>query len=221
MVNAQIARKLRDPEIGELINWLMNQEQTVFSELMSSLPARDFGAWSSAMTAIAGCAASPVGTSSCPGPSRNLPIARIRTTSKLHFTRRAAGYITSVCAARSRTSRWPDANEAHDWRIFADLTQLLISIARPLYIKEPIGLDFGNAPYALDSTTSDLCLRLFPWAHFRSITSAVTMKILTVLTSRDELGSTGNMTGFWLEELAAPYYVFKDTGGTSEPQIFL
>jgi hypothetical protein len=59
------------------------------------------------------------------------------------------------------------ANEAHDWRIYADFAQVLIGIARPLYARDPIGVDLGQSLYALDSTTVDLCLSLFPWAKFR------------------------------------------------------
>ena len=60
-----------------------------------------------------------------------------------------------------------DANEAHDWRIYADFAQILIGIARPLYARDPIGVDLAQSLYALDSTTIDLCLSLFPWAKFR------------------------------------------------------
>jgi hypothetical protein len=60
-----------------------------------------------------------------------------------------------------------DANETHDWRIFADFAQHLIGIARPLHAADPIGLELDHTLYALDSTTIDLCLSLFPWAKFR------------------------------------------------------
>ena len=60
-----------------------------------------------------------------------------------------------------------DANESHDWRIYADFAQVLIGIARPLYAADPIGVDLDQSLYALDSTTIDLCLSLFPWAKFR------------------------------------------------------
>jgi hypothetical protein len=65
--------------------------------------------------------------------------------------------------ARSTLS---DANNHRDWRIYHDLAQHLIAMARPLYIGEPLGLDLDNSLYALDSTTIDLCLSLFPWATF-------------------------------------------------------
>ncbi len=71
-----------------------------------------------------------------------------------------------------------DANEAHDWRIFADFAQVLIGIARPLYASDPIGVDLAQSLYALDSTTIDLCLSLFPWAKFRKHKAAVKMHTL-------------------------------------------
>ena len=71
-----------------------------------------------------------------------------------------------------------DANEAHDWRIYADFAQVLIGIARPLYAQDPIGVDLDQSLYALDSTTIDLCLSLFPWARFRRHKAAVKMHTL-------------------------------------------
>jgi hypothetical protein len=71
-----------------------------------------------------------------------------------------------------------DANECHDWRIYADFAQVLIGIARPLYAGDPIGVDLAHSLYALDSTTIDLCLTLFPWAKFRKHKGAVKMHTL-------------------------------------------
>ena len=71
-----------------------------------------------------------------------------------------------------------DANESRDWRIYADFAQVLIRIARPLYARDPIGLDLDQSLYALDSTTIDLCLSLFPWAKFRRHKAAVKMHTL-------------------------------------------
>ena len=81
---------------------------------------------------------------------------------------------------RSRIARstLADANEAHDWRIFADFALVLIGIARPLYVGDPIGVDLAQSLYALDSTTIDLCLSLFPWAKFRKHKAAVKMHTL-------------------------------------------
>jgi hypothetical protein len=71
-----------------------------------------------------------------------------------------------------------DANESRDWRIYADFAQVLIRIARPLYARDPIGVDLNQSLYALDSTTIDLCLTLFPWARFRKHKAAVKMHTL-------------------------------------------
>ena len=71
-----------------------------------------------------------------------------------------------------------NANSVRDWRIYADFAQSLISIARKLYAEEPFGVDLSNTVYALDATTIDLCLSVFPWAPFRSTKAAVRMHTL-------------------------------------------
>jgi len=71
-----------------------------------------------------------------------------------------------------------DANEAHNWRIYADFAQVLIDIARPMYAHESLGFDLDNTVYALDSTTIDLCLSVFPWARFRATKAAIKMHTL-------------------------------------------
>lgn len=75
-----------------------------------------------------------------------------------------------------------DANGTRDWRIYADLAQVLIGRARSLYANEPLGVELKDTIYALDSTTIDLCLSLFPWARFRSTKAAV--KLHTLLDVR-------------------------------------
>jgi hypothetical protein len=79
---------------------------------------------------------------------------------------------------RVARSTLADANDSHDWRIYADFAQVLIRLARPLYAAEPIGVDLDQSLYALDSTTIDLCLSLFPWAKFRRHKAAVKMHTL-------------------------------------------
>ncbi len=88
---------------------------------------------------------------------------------------------------RSRVSRstLADANEARDWRIYADFAQRLIGIARKLYVDEPFGVDLRETVYALDATTIDLCLSVFPWAPFRSTKAAV--KLHTLLDLRGNI----------------------------------
>jgi IS4 transposase len=75
-----------------------------------------------------------------------------------------------------------DANRTRDWRIYADLAQRLIARARRLYAQDPLGIELDQTIYALDSTTIDLCLNLFPWARFRSTKAAV--KLHTLLDVR-------------------------------------
>jgi len=79
---------------------------------------------------------------------------------------------------RVSRSTLADANDAHDWRIYADFAQGLIRIARPLYVSDPLSVDLDQSLYALDSTTIDLCLSLFPWATFRKHKAAVKMHTL-------------------------------------------
>jgi len=78
-----------------------------------------------------------------------------------------------------------DANERRDWRIYADIAMALIDIARPLYVGEDLGLELDNTVYALDATTIDLCLTMFPWAHFRRTKAAV--KLHTLLDLRGNI----------------------------------
>jgi len=81
---------------------------------------------------------------------------------------------------RSRISRstLAEANEARDWRIHAAFAQRLIGMARKLYVDEPFGVDLKETVYALDATTIDLCLSVFPWAPFRTTKAAVKMHTL-------------------------------------------
>ena len=71
-----------------------------------------------------------------------------------------------------------DANEMRDWRIYADFAQVHIAQAKVLYANEDYGVDLNATVYALDSTTIDLCLSLFPWARFRRTKAAVKMHTL-------------------------------------------
>ncbi len=78
-----------------------------------------------------------------------------------------------------------NANAVRDWRIYADFAQSLIAIARPLYVDEPFGVDLKDTVYALDTTTIDLCLAVFPWAPFRTTKAAV--KLHTLLDLRGNI----------------------------------
>ena len=91
-----------------------------------------------------------------------------------------------------------NANSVRDWRIHADVAQSLISIARKLYAEESFGVDLSNTVYALDATTIDLCLSVFPWAPFRSTKAAV--KMHTLLDLRGNIPSFIHISdGKWHE----------------------
>jgi hypothetical protein len=85
-----------------------------------------------------------------------------------------------------------NANNQRDWRIYADLAMILIHRARELYINDSFGIDLDNTVYALDSTTIDLCLALFPWARFRKSKGAI--KLHTLLDLRGPIPSFINIT---------------------------
>jgi hypothetical protein len=78
-----------------------------------------------------------------------------------------------------------DANEVRDWRIYSDFAQILIHEARHLYAEDDFGLELNDTVYALDSSTIDLCLSLFPWARFRKTKAAV--KLHTLLDLRGDI----------------------------------
>ena len=113
-----------------------------------------------------------------PGPNallcRAIPRDGVRATD---LSREPARYRVCLSARASKLyhigfrepvqrSKLADANETRDWRIYAEFAHRLIAQARKLYASESLGMELANTVYALDSTTIDLCLSLFPWAHF-------------------------------------------------------
>src|ERR1700722_9999167 len=108
-------------------------------------------------------------------------------TSKLY----SMGFRDSV-----RRSTLADANEARDWRIYAELAQRLIGQARRLYVNEALGFDLANTVYALDSTTIDLCLAVFPWAHFRTTKACPWRKQGAAVKMHTLLDLRGNIPSF-------------------------
>src|SRR5438093_3163781 len=82
-----------------------------------------------------------------------------------------------------RRSSLADANERRDWRIYADFARTLIDIARPLYADTGLGLDLDATAYALDATTIDLCLSMFPWARFRKAKGAIKLHTMIEIHS--------------------------------------
>src|SRR6266542_2066254 len=156
----------------------MNQGRTVFSQLISFLPDREFRR----------CVERYRGDLRLRGLTcwdQYLAMAFAQLTYRESLRdieaclRSMSGKLYHV-GFRGQVSRstLADANETHDWRIYADFAQVLIGIARPLYAQDPIGVDLDQSLYALDSTTIDLCLSLFPWAKFRKHKGAVKMHTL-------------------------------------------
>src|SRR5436190_13625690 len=80
-----------------------------------------------------------------------------------------------------------NANAVRDWQIYADFAQHLIGIARPLYVDEPFGVDLQDTVYALDTTTIDLCLSVFPWAPYQTTKAA--LRLHTLLDLRGNIPS--------------------------------
>ena len=99
------------------------------------------------------------------------------------------------------------ANETRDWRIYADFAQILINRAKALYANEQLGMDLDATVYALDSTTIDLCMTLFPWARFRKTKSAI--KLHTLMNLRGSIPefihiSDGKMHDVNILDMLAP-----------------
>src|SRR4249919_2738394 len=91
------------------------------------------------------------------------------------------------------------ANQVRDWKIYADFAQSLIAIARALYLDDPFALQLKQAVYALDATTIDLCLSLFPWAQFRRRKAAI--KLHTLLDLRGSIPTVVIVTGGQIHEV--------------------
>ena len=103
-----------------------------------------------------------------------------------------------------------DANERRDWRIYADFIQVLIHIARALYINDEFGVELDNTVYALDSTTIDLCLSLFSWARFRKRKGAI--KLHTLLDLRGNIPSFIEITDGKLHDVNILDYLIPEPG---------
>jgi hypothetical protein len=156
----------------------MNAGRTVFSQLIEFLPHQEFQK----------CVARYGGDRylknlSCWDQYLAMAFAQLTYRESLRDIEaclRSVGAKLYHMGFRSKVARstLADANESRDWRIYADFAQVLIAIARPLYVCDPIGIDLDQSLYALDSTTIDLCLSLFPWAKFRKHKAAVKMHTL-------------------------------------------
>ena len=156
----------------------MNSGKTLFAQLMDFLP------WSTFTRIVARYRGDQrVRTLSCAEHYRAMAFAQLTYRESLRDIETCLSVQTSKLYSMGfrdpvRRSTLADANEARDWRIYAELAQRLIGQARRLYVNEDLGFDLANTVYALDSTTIDLCLAVFPWAHFRTTKAAVKMHTL-------------------------------------------
>lgn len=165
----------------------MHVGKLVFAQLMDHLPWKSFGR---IVERYGGD--HRVRDFSCANQFRSMAFAQltyreslrdIETCLRAHS---AKLYHLGIRGAVAR-STLADANEARDWRIYGQFAQHLIRIARRLYLNEPFGVDLRETVYALDATTIDLCLTLFPWAPFRSTKAAI--KLHTLIDLRGNIPS--------------------------------
>ena len=156
----------------------MNSGRTIFAQLLDHLPSYEF---QKCVTRYRGDYQQK--TFSCWDQYLSMAFAQLTYRDSLRdieaCLRSMQGKLYHM-GFRGKVSRstLADANESRDWRIYADFAQVLIGIARPLYAHDPMGVDLDHSLYALDSTTIDLCLSLFPWARFRQHKAAVKMHTL-------------------------------------------
>ena len=152
--------------------------KTLFAQLMDFLP------WSTFNRIVARYAGDrAVRTLSCTAQYRVMAFAQLTYRESL---RDIEACLSAQTAKRYHMglrepvhrSTLADANEARDWRIYAEFAQRQIAQARRLYAGDSLDVDLSSTVYALDSTTIDLCLSVFPWAHFRSTKAAVKMHTL-------------------------------------------
>jgi IS4 transposase len=165
----------------------MNQGKLVFAQITEHLP----------LTTFRRCVARYAGTYkvksfSCLDQYLSMAFAQLTYRESLRDIEaclRAQQQKLYHMGIKSRVSRstLADANESRDWRIYADFAQSLIAIARRLYATEPFGVDLRDTVYALDASTIDLCLSVFPWAPFRSTKAAI--KLHTLLDLRGNIPS--------------------------------
>ena len=170
----------------------MNLGRTVFSQLMSLLPLHAFR-----KCVLRYRGDYKVQTFSCFDQFLVMAFAQLTFRESLRdiesCLRAMSGklYHMGMGTSVSR-STLADANETRDWRIVADFAHVLIAKARTLYCQDEFGLELDEMVYALESTTIDLCLALFPWAHFRRSKGAI--KLHTLLDVRGSIPSFIHIT---------------------------
>ena len=157
---------------------IMNVGKTLFAQLMDFLPWSTFNRYVARYGGDKG-----VRTLTCAEQFRVMAFAQLTYRESLRdievsLSAQASKLYHMGFREPVRRSTLADANESRDWRIYADFAARLIIQARALYASEDLGLVLSNTVYALDSTTIDLCLSVFPWAHFRTTKAAVKMHTL-------------------------------------------
>ena len=163
----------------------MNAGRTIFSQLMSFLPAYEFRQCVERYNGNY-----KIKSFSCWDQFLCMAFAQLTYRESLRDIQaclRAAKQKMYHMGIRGKISRntLAHANQVRDWRIYADFAQVLIKKARELYINDAFGTELDQTAYALDSTTIDLCLSLFPWAEFRKRKGAV--KLHTLLDLRGSI----------------------------------
>ena len=177
----------------------MNQGQLVFAQLMQHLP----------LTTFRRCVARyrgehKVRSFSCLDQFLCMAFAQLTFRESLRDIEaclRAQQSKLYHLGIRSPVARntLANANAVRDWRIYADFAQSLIGIARPLYVDEPFGVELQDTVYALDTTTIDLCLSVFPWAPFQQAKAAI--RLHTLLDLRGNIPTVIHISGGKLHEV--------------------
>jgi len=188
----------------------MNHGRLVFAQLMKHLP----------LTTFRRCVGRYQGerkvhTFSCLDQFLCMAFAQLTARESLRDieaclrVQRSKLYHLGIRSAVARNTL-ANANAVRDWRIFADFAQSLIGIARPLYIDEPFGVDLKDTVYALDATTIDLCLSVFPWAHFQSTKAAI--RLHTLLDLRGNIPTFMHISDGKLHEVSVLDQLLPEAG---------
>ena len=162
----------------------MNNGKTLFAQLMGFLP------WKTFHRIVDRCDGDRyVKSMTCADQFRVMAFAQLTYRESLRdievcLSAQSAKLYHMGLRQETKRSTLADTNEARDWRIHAEFAQHLIEQARKLYTGDSFGIELSNTVYALDSTTIDLCLSLFPWALFRTTKSAVKMHTLLDLRGK-------------------------------------
>ena len=188
----------------------MNSERTIFSQVMDFLPMYEFRKCVSRYRGNY-----KVKSFSCCDQFFSMAFAQLTYRESLRDIEaclRASQHKLYHMGIRSKISRntLANANQVRDWRIYADFAYVLIKRARQLYKDEDFGVKLDQTVYALDSTTIDLCLSLFPWASFRKRKGAV--KLHTLFDVRGDIPAYAVITPGSVHDVNILDYLFIEAG---------